>query len=114
MRLPAMITAASIAIASPSFAQSTATVRADLDAGFASYAAGKYADALAAFEAAAERDNAVAQEILGMMYMQGEKLYPDVRADPEKAIAWLRRAAANGSEVAGHLVGALQQRIAQR
>jgi TPR repeat protein len=107
-----MTTATCIAVSSPGFAQSAGTVRADLDTGFALYAAGRFAEAMRAFEAAALRDNAAAQEILGMMFLKGESLYPCVPADEARGLHWLRRAAANGSAVARRQVEYLEHRIA--
>jgi TPR repeat protein len=71
--------------------------RDELESGFALLATGNFADAVRAFEAAASRDDATAQEFLGMMYLKGEALYPSVPADEQRALHWLRRAAANGS-----------------
>ena len=107
-----MIAATCLAIASPAFAQSAALVRADLDLGFASFEAGKFDEALVAFESAAKRNNAVAQEILGMMYLQDERTYPGVATNPQRAVSWLRRAAANGSQVAASQLEVLEQRHA--
>jgi len=100
--------ARTIAVSSPAFAHSAFAVRADLDAGFAHCAAGRFPEAVVAFEAAAMRDNVAAQEILGMMLLKGESLYPTVPADEERALHWLRRAAANGSLVARYQVRILE------
>ena len=112
MDLRAMITAALIAVSSPAFAQSANANQADLDSGFALYAAGKFPEAMLAFQAAAERNNAAAQEILGLLLLKGETLYSRVPADEERALHWLRRAAANGSEVARYEVDYLDRRLA--
>jgi TPR repeat protein len=112
MELRTVIAATCIAVSSPAFAQSADTVRADLDSGFAYYATGKFPEAMRAFEAAALRDNAAAQEILGMMLLKGETLYASVPADEARALHWLRRAAANGSEVARYQVEYLERHLA--
>jgi TPR repeat protein len=112
MGLRSMITTAFIAVSSPAFAQPANAVQAALDSGFALYAAGKFPEAMLAFEAAALRDNSAAQEILGMMLLKGETLYPFVPADEERALHWLRRAAANGSEIARYQVDYHDRRVA--
>ena len=101
-----------IAVSSPEFAQAAESIQAALNFGFALYATGKFAEALLAFEAAAERDNTAAQEILGMMLLKGETLYPSVPADEARALYWLRRAAANGSDIARYQVEYLNRGIA--
>ena len=104
MDMPAAMSATGIAVSSPAFAHSADASRADLDSGFALYSTGRFSEAIRAFEAAARRDNAAAQEILGMMYLKGETLYPSVPADEDRALHWLRRAAANGSVLARYQV----------
>lgn len=108
-----MITPLGMAVSSAAFAHSADAIRAELDSGFALYAAGNYSGALAAFEAAAQLDNTAAQEILGLMLLKGESLYPSIRADEARALHWLRRAAANGSRVARCQVDFLDQGVAR-
>lgn len=101
-----------IAVSSPAFAQSADSVQAALNFGFALYATGKFPEAVLAFEAAAQRDNTAAQEILGMMLLKGESLYPSVAADEARGLYWLRRAAANGSDIARYQVEYLDRSLA--
>ena len=59
-----------------------------------------YAEMLQWLRSAAERDHRAAQEMLGVVLLQGPALFgPQVARDPCAARDWLVRAAEQGSEI---------------
>jgi len=61
------------------------------------YARGRYGEAFGNFFWAAIRDDARAQEVVGLMYLLGQKVYGQaVRADRTEAQFWLAEAARRG------------------
>jgi len=61
------------------------------------YASGRYGEAFGNFFWAAIREDARSQEIVGLMYLLGQKVYgPSVRADRAQAHIWLDEAAKGG------------------
>lgn len=71
------------------------------DEGIALYEDGRYVDAIAALSIAAEDGDVRAQRLLGMMYLQGEKLYGSaVPRDYGMALSWLYRASAQDDRIA--------------
>lgn len=64
------------------------------------YAKGRYREAFGNFYWAAIRDDARAQEIVGLMYLVGRKVYgPSVRTDKSEADFWLGEAKRRGRNV---------------
>ena len=55
-----------------------------------------------------------AQRLLGFMLLHGEQLYPGVAADPGEAIAWLRKASAQGDEQAAFTLARVERRLLAR
>ena len=70
-----------------------AAFAADGAAGIAAYERGDFAAALSEFAPLAEQGNAAAQTMLGIMYLQGQGVPPDLAL----AARWLRAAAAQGN-----------------
>lgn len=66
-------------------------------------------DALAWYEVAGESGDRSAQMIAGLMNLYGDRLYPGIQRDSERAKAWLRRAAAQGSADAGRMLVQLER-----
>jgi TPR repeat protein len=66
-------------------------------------------EALTWFEAAAEAGDRRAQQIAGFMNLYGERLYPGVERNYERARAWLLRAQAQGSEEAKYMLSRLER-----
>lgn len=74
-----------------------APVEDALDMAQKQYARGRYGEAFGNFYWAAIREDARAQEIVGLMYLLGQKVYgPAVRADHMQAQFWLAEAASQG------------------
>ena len=89
---------------------SVGTVEEDWDAGQEAYRAGDFARAWPHLFAAAIRDHAQAQEMLGMMRLYGQDLYgSSVAADRDEAVFWLGEAARQGREPALHMHCALTE-----
>lgn len=89
---------------------SVGTVEEDWDAGQEAYRAGDFARAWQHLFAAAIRDHAQAQEMLGMMRLYGPALYgPPIAADRDEAVFWLGEAARQGREPALHMHCALTE-----
>lgn len=90
---------AACACAGPAWADDTyvAPVEDALELAQKQYARGRYGDAFGNFFWAAIRDDARAQEIVGLMYLLGQKVYGQaVRADRAQAQFWLAEAASLG------------------
>lgn len=85
--------AARAALAGLLLATSVAIAAADGAAGIAAYERGNFATALKEFAPLAEQDNAGAQTMLGIMYLQGQGVAQDLAL----AARWLRAAAAQGN-----------------
>lgn len=72
------------------------------------YAAGRFREAYGFYFWAAIRDNARAQEMVGLMLLPGTGLYGDAApADRDDALFWLRQAASRGRDTAARLAKAL-------
>lgn len=90
---------AACACAGPACADDTyvAPVEDALELAQKQYAGGRYGEAFGNFFWAAIRDDARAQEIVGLMYLLGHKVYGQaVRADRAEAQFWLAEAARRG------------------
>ena len=76
----------------------------------AAYAAGQFRDAYGFYYWAAIRDDARAQEMVGLMLLPGTGLYGEaVAANREEALFWLRQAASRGRDTAARLAQALER-----
>ncbi len=74
------------------------------------YAKGRYGEAFGNFFWAAIRDHARAQEIVGLMYLLGPRVYgPTVRSDRSEAQFWLTEARKRGRQTARSSECALAQ-----
>lgn len=71
------------------------------------YERGSYVAAHLKFRSAAERGDARAQEIVGLMYAFGPQLYPGIPQELHTAALWLDRAARAGRPVARYAYCAL-------
>jgi TPR repeat protein len=81
-----------------------------LDAGLHQYQAGDYAAALQRLQLAAEYGETEAAEIVGGMYLVGERLYgPAVPVNLHQARRWLQVAAIKGRRTAQLTLGALDR-----
>jgi len=70
--------------------------------------------ALEALRTGAESGDVRAQEVLGFMLLNGERLYgPGVHQNIAEGLMWLRRAAEHGSAVAGFIVARAEQDAAR-
>ncbi len=69
----------------------------------------EWPDALAWYEIAGESGDRGAQLIAGLMNLYGDRLYPGVERNVERAKAWLHRAAAQGSTDAGRMLAQLER-----
>ena len=103
-------------IASPVEAQQTyavddthvGTVAESWEAGMTQYARGNYWQAYGHLFAAAMRDHAEAQEVIGLMRLYGPELYgQEIARDRDEATFWLGEAARQGREAALHVHCAL-------
>ena len=81
----------------------TAGAKADLQAGIDAYNSGNYPVALTEFTSLAEKGNAEAQFILGVIYVEG-KIVPQ---DYKVAMLWYRKAAEQGDARAQNSLGAM-------
>ena len=81
----------------------SSNVRADLQAGIASYRAGNYESALQEFKPLAAKGNADAQVNLGFLYARGH----GVKQDYKEALIWYRKAAEQGQPDAQFNLGSL-------
>lgn len=81
-------------------AVATPTARSEFMAGFRAYERNEFQASLRQFQAAADLGDRQAQEFLALMYLGGESVYKDVPRSRYDALAWLDRAAHNGSQVA--------------
>jgi TPR repeat protein len=107
---PAQAGAQAAALADDTFIESVgdSLLRAE-----AAYAAGRFRDAYGFYYWAAIRDNARAQEMVGLMLLPGTGLYGEaVPANREEALFWLREAASRGRDAAAHLAQALARSTA--
>ena len=87
-----------------------APVEEALELAHKQYARGRYGDAFGNFYWAAIRENARAQEVVGLMYLLGQKVYGQaVRADRAQAQFWLTEAASLGRPSARSTQCALAQ-----
>lgn len=68
----------------------------------------KWSEAIAWFEAAAEAGDRRAQQVAGLMHLYGDRLYPGIERDTERAKAWLQRAMAQGSEEAAFMLSRIE------
>ena len=75
-------------------------VRAGYEEGYQAANKGAYATAFKEFRNAAENGDARAQYSLAVMYNDGI----GIRKNPEEAMAWFRRAAANGHPLAKEIL----------
>ena len=92
-------------------APGSAAAQDDYDRALEAIDGWNYAAALEPLRAAAARGDARAQEQLGMLLLYAGTLEgAGVRGDAREGIDWLRRAAAQGSEVAGFIVGRIDRR----
>lgn len=87
----------------------SASAQADFDQGYLAFERNDFRDALQLFKAAASRGNRNAEEFLALMYLSGERVYPNVPQNNQEAVAWLERAAVRGSDVAARTLGILRQ-----
>lgn len=93
------------------FAIGTASAETATEAAQEAYAKQHFAIALAEYRRAAEAGERSAQEIVGLMYLYGPRLYGTaVDRDVAAAKLWLCRAAAQQSEVARYVVARLDER----
>jgi TPR repeat protein len=75
------------------------------------YEVQNFAEAMALYEVAAEAGSLLACEILGVMYLVGEDLYPaHVKRDYGKAGFWLAKAAGVPDSVAQVLLARMESR----
>jgi quercetin dioxygenase-like cupin family protein len=72
----------------------------------------KWREALAWFEVAAEAGDRRAQLVAGLMHLYGDRLYPGIARDTERAKAWLQRAEARGSEEAAYMLARIKRAAA--
>lgn len=79
---------------------------ADLQEGIDAYVSGNYPVALAEFTSLAEKGNAEAQYILGLMYVEGKVVPQDYKV----AMLWYRKAAEQGNARAQNSLGAMYAR----
>jgi TPR repeat protein len=84
----------------------SAVAKADLQTGIDAYVSGNYQVALTEFTALAEKGNAEAQYILGIMYVEGKA----VPLDYKVAMSWYRKAADQGHAGAQTSLGAMSAR----
>ncbi len=104
--------ACACAFAGPAHADDTyvAPVEEALELAQKQYVKGRYGEAFGNFFWAAIREDARAEEIVGLMYLVGQKVYgPTVRADRVAAQFWLAEAARNGRQSARSAQCALAQ-----
>lgn len=106
----AAATLASAVLAPPSAGAQTldATASAAHEEGVVLYLRAQYPQALQRLRVAAQKGDTQAAELLGLMYLVGERLYgPGVPTDLSEARRWLRQAANQGSRAAVHPLHAL-------
>jgi TPR repeat protein len=104
---PAHAGAQTAALADDTFVE---TVGDSLARAEEAYAAGRFRDAYDFYYWAAIRDNARAQEMVGLMLLPGTGLYSTaVTTNRDDALFWLRQAASRGRDTAAHLAQALAQ-----
>ena len=84
----------------------SAGAKADLQAGIDAYVSGDYPVALTEFTSLAEKGNAEAQNILGVIYVEGKVVPQDYRV----AMLWYRKAAEQGHAGAQNTLGAMYAR----
>jgi TPR repeat protein len=72
----------------------------------------EWSEALAWFEVAAEAGDRRAQQVAGMMLLYGDRLYPGIARDTERAKAWLQRAKAQGDEEAAFMLARIERAAA--
>ena len=82
------------------------SAKADLQAGIDAYRSGNYPVALTEFTSLAEKGNAEAQYLLGIMYVEGKVVPQDYKV----AMLWYRKAAEQGHARAQNSVGAMYGR----
>lgn len=80
-------------------------IDADLERGMNAYGTGDYATALAIFTPLAKAGLSIAQNNLGMMYLNGT----GVPQDDEQAALWIRRASEAGNAIAQSMLGMLYE-----
>ena len=87
-----------------------APVEDAFELGLSQYAAGRYGEAFGNLFWAAIRDHARAQEIVGLMYLLGPRVYgPSVRSDRTEAQFWLTEAGKRGRAATRSMECALAQ-----
>lgn len=85
------------------------SARSEFEAGFRAYERNEFQASLRQFQSAAAQGDREAQEFLALMYMGGESVYKDVPHSRYDALAWLDRAAHNGSQVAVKTIELMKQ-----
>lgn len=104
---PALASAQTAALADDTFVE---TVGDSLARAEEAYAAGRFSDAYGFYYWAAIRNDARAQEMVGLMLLPGTGLYgAAVAANRGDALFWLRQAASRGRDTAARLAQALER-----
>jgi len=81
----------------------------EFNQGYQAYMENDFDDSMRLFQYAAYDGSRDAQEFLALMYLGGEKTYPNVKRSRENAVAWLETAAKRGSKVAAQTLDILRQ-----
>ena len=81
----------------------------DLDRAITAIEAYDYPRALPPLRTAATQGDRRAQLLLGFMLLHGEQLYRGISADPVEAMAWFRKASAQGDEQAAWVVARIER-----
>jgi TPR repeat protein len=81
----------------------------DFDRAITAIEAYDYPRALPPLREAASHGDRRAQRLLGFMLLHGEQLYRGISANPAEAVAWLRKASAQGDEQAGWVVARIDR-----
>ncbi len=83
----------------------------EFERGMQAYETSHYAQAVQLLQQAAEGNHVRAQEVLGMMYWYGPRLYGnDVPRNAHDALEMLQKAAAGGSQAAQLMLGTMSHR----
>jgi len=85
------------------------SARSEFEAGFKAYERNEFQASLRQFQTAAGHGDRQAQEFLALMYLGGESIYKDVPRSRYDALAWLDRAAHNGSLVAAQTLALMKE-----
>ena len=81
----------------------------EFNQGYQAYVENDFEASMYLFQYAAYDGSRDAQEFLALMYLGGEKMYPNVKKSREDAVAWLEVAAKRGSKVAMQTLAILRQ-----